>query len=151
MSSFPWRGWGGRRDGYVRVGRCRARRAEACDCKSAALHSVSACVARVRLHRVAQCSSVSPHERARLLLLISAMRAAGAGKWAELNQACVEVGRVPAWRRDDGSTLRLRSTRVRPRSKPPALETGRGMRIGLGLGLLRIGHARLLSSLKMVV
>ena len=35
------------------------------------------CVARVCRHRVAQCSSDSPHERARLLLLISAMRAAG--------------------------------------------------------------------------
>ena len=35
------------------------------------------CVARVRRHRVAQCSSDSPHERARLLLLISAMWPAG--------------------------------------------------------------------------
>ena len=35
------------------------------------------CVARVCRHRVAQCSSDSPHERARLLLLISAMRPAG--------------------------------------------------------------------------
>ena len=48
------------------------------------------CVARVRRHRVAQCSSDSPHERARLLLLISAMRAARGGWVGGANKGAQE-------------------------------------------------------------
>ena len=91
MSSFPWRGWGlAQGAGGWLWGLAVGGWGWLCACEAmsgAAGGGVRArigrtpqrfrCVARVCRHRVAQCSSDSPHERARLLLLISAMRPAG--------------------------------------------------------------------------
>ena len=128
MSSFPWPGWGC-------GGGCWVLGAgDGCEAMSGAAGGGVRpqmgrtpkrfrCVARVRRHRVAQCSSVSPHERARLLLLIRARRAAGRGQVGGakpgVRKSGERTGVAPRAWWEHGE---VEVHHVRARCKPPALE-----------------------------